>query len=86
MGQEVSVSYQAVKSKVYKLIDAMVEDMKNQGDVQESMKRWWRPAAAVLSRTSAADKRSVHSSRSYWTPGGDSLNETKHSDRANRLA
>ena len=42
MGQEVSVSYQAVKSKVYKLIDAMVEDMKNQGDVQESMKRWWK--------------------------------------------
>jgi hypothetical protein len=42
MGQEVSVSYQAVKSKVYKLIDALVEDAKTQGDVQESMKRWWK--------------------------------------------
>ncbi len=42
MGQEVSVSYQAVKSKVYRLIDSLVEDAKNQGDVQESMKRWWK--------------------------------------------
>jgi hypothetical protein len=42
MGQEVSVSYQAVKSKVYKLIDALVEDAKTEGDVQESMKRWWK--------------------------------------------
>jgi hypothetical protein len=42
MGQEVSVSYQAVKSKVYKLIDALVEDMKSEGDVQESMRRWWK--------------------------------------------
>ena len=53
MGQEVSVSYQAVKSKVYKLIDAMVEDMKNQGDVQESMKRWWKlihPADRPIAR------------------------------------
>jgi hypothetical protein len=38
----VSVSYQAVKSKVYKLIDALVEDAKTEGDVQESMKRWWK--------------------------------------------
>jgi hypothetical protein len=42
MGQEISVSYQAVKSKVYRLIDSLVEDAKTQGDVQESMKRWWR--------------------------------------------
>ena len=42
MGQEISVSYQAVKSKVYRLIDSLVEDAKNQGDVQESMKRWWK--------------------------------------------
>ncbi len=42
MGQEVSVSYQAVKSKVYKLIDALVEDAKTQGDVQDSVKRWWK--------------------------------------------
>src|ERR1700685_1074601 len=42
MGQEVSVSYHAVKSKVYKLIDALVEDIKSEGDVQESVKRWWK--------------------------------------------
>jgi hypothetical protein len=42
MGQEISVSYQAVKSKVYKLIDALVEDAKTEGDVQESVKRWWK--------------------------------------------
>src|SRR5260370_33285631 len=42
MGQEISVSYQAVKSKVYRLIDGLVEDAKNTGDVQESIKRWWK--------------------------------------------
>jgi len=42
MGQEISVSHQAVKSKVYRLIDSLVEDAKNTGDVQESMKRWWK--------------------------------------------
>src|SRR5260370_16527718 len=42
MGQEISDSYQAVKSKVYRLIDSLVEDAKTQGDVQESMKRWWK--------------------------------------------
>jgi len=42
MGQEISVSYQAVKSKVYRLIDSLVEDAKTQGDVQESVKRWWK--------------------------------------------
>jgi hypothetical protein len=65
MGQEISVSYQAVKSKVYRLIDSLVEDDKNQDDVQESVRRWWkhihpadRPIArkhllAVLSKSSA---------------------------------
>ena len=42
MGQEVSVSYQAVKSKVYRLIDSLVEDSKTQGEIQESVKRWWK--------------------------------------------
>lgn len=42
MAQEVSISYQAVKSKVYKLIDALVEGSKTEGEVQESMKRWWK--------------------------------------------
>ena len=66
MSQEVSISYQAVKSKVYRLIDALVEDAKTRGDVQESVKRWWklvhpadRPVARkylqmVLERSSAS--------------------------------
>jgi hypothetical protein len=66
MGQEISVSYQAVKSKVYKLIDALVEGEKTEGEVQESMRRWWslihpsdRPVAQkyllmVLERSNSA--------------------------------
>ncbi|HTZ94995.1 MAG TPA: hypothetical protein VMB18_01270 [Terriglobales bacterium] len=42
MSQEVSVSYQAVKSKVYKLIDAAVEGEKTEAQVQESLERWWK--------------------------------------------
>jgi len=42
MSQEVSVSYQAVKSKIYKLIDAAVEGEKTEAQVQESLERWWR--------------------------------------------
>lgn len=42
MPQEVSISYQAVKSKVYKLVDAMVEGDKNSIEVQESVRRWWK--------------------------------------------
>ncbi len=42
MPQEVSISYQAVKSKVYKLIDAMVAGSKTEREVQESMRRWWK--------------------------------------------
>lgn len=66
MGQEISVSYQAVKSKVYRLIDSLVEDAKTQDQVQESVKRWWklvhptdRPIArkyllAVLTKSNAS--------------------------------
>jgi hypothetical protein len=66
MPQEVSISYQAVKSKVYKLIDAMVTGTKTESQVQESMRRWWklihpadRPVAqkyllAVLERSHAS--------------------------------
>ena len=53
MGQEVSVSYQAVKSKVYRLIDSLVEDSKTQGEIQESVKRWWKlvhPADRPIAR------------------------------------
>lgn len=41
MPQEVSVSYQAIKSKVYRLIDALVVGEKNEAEVQESVRRWW---------------------------------------------
>ncbi|MEY2411862.1 MAG: hypothetical protein QOD84_468 [Acidobacteriaceae bacterium] len=42
MNREVSISYQAVKTKVYRLIDALVEDAKSQGEIQESTQRWWK--------------------------------------------
>ena len=41
MPQEVSVSYQAIKSKVYRLIEALVVGEKSEADVQESIRRWW---------------------------------------------
>jgi len=41
MPQEISVSYQAIKSKVYRLIDALVVGEKNETEVQESIRRWW---------------------------------------------
>jgi hypothetical protein len=66
MPQEISVSYQAIKSKVYRLIDALVVGEKSEADVQESIRRWWalihpadRPVAQkyllmVLGRSAAA--------------------------------
>lgn len=41
MPQEVSVSYQAIKSKVYRLIDTLVVGEKSEVDIQESIRRWW---------------------------------------------
>jgi hypothetical protein len=41
MPQEVSVSYQAIKSKVYRLIDTLVVGDKSESEVQESIRRWW---------------------------------------------
>jgi hypothetical protein len=41
MPQEVSVSYQAIKSKVYRLIDTLVVGDKSEIEVQESIRRWW---------------------------------------------
>jgi hypothetical protein len=66
MPQEISVSYQAIKSKVYRLMDALVVGEKNEVEVQESIRRWWdlihpadRPVAqkyllAVLGRSGSA--------------------------------
>jgi len=53
MPQEISVSYQAVKSKVYKLIDAAVEGEKTEQQIRESMQRWWKlihPADRVVAQ------------------------------------
>ena len=41
MPQEVSVSYQAIKSKVYRLIDSLVIGEKTEPEIQESIRRWW---------------------------------------------
>jgi hypothetical protein len=41
MPQEISVSYQAIKSKVYRLIDSLVVGEKSESEVQESVRRWW---------------------------------------------
>jgi hypothetical protein len=41
MRQEVSVSYEAVKRRVYRLIDSLAEEGKTTNDVKESLKRWW---------------------------------------------
>jgi hypothetical protein len=41
MPQEISVSYQAIKSKVYRLIDSLVVGEKSEPEVQESIRRWW---------------------------------------------
>lgn len=66
MPQEISVSYQAIKSKVYRLIDTLVVGEKNEAEVQESIRRWWalihpadRPVAQkyllmVLGRSASA--------------------------------
>src|SRR5436189_6096341 len=65
MTTKITITYQAVKSKVYRLIDAMVEGSKTESEVRESMRRWWmlihpadRPVAEkylamVLSRSNA---------------------------------
>src|SRR5437762_14241450 len=41
MPQEISVSYQAIKRKVYRLRDALVVGEKSEAGVQESVRRWW---------------------------------------------
>jgi hypothetical protein len=41
MPQELSVSYQAVKTKVHRLMDSVVEGVKTEGDIAECIARWW---------------------------------------------
>jgi hypothetical protein len=93
MGQEISVSYQAVKSKVYRLIDSLVEDAKNQDDVQESVKRWWKhihPADRPIARKHLLSVLSKSSATLAAISGG--LNDLQdfelhqvHSDSLSRL-
>jgi hypothetical protein len=66
MRQEVSVSHQAVKSRVSRLIDSIAEEGKTTNNAKDSLKRWWntlhpndRPVArkhllAVLAESDAA--------------------------------
>jgi hypothetical protein len=42
MAQEISVSYQAIKGRVHKLLDSLVENERSQEDIRESMRRWWK--------------------------------------------
>lgn len=41
MPQELSVSYQAVKTKVHRLLDAAVEGAKTEREIEECVARWW---------------------------------------------
>jgi hypothetical protein len=63
---ELSISFQAVKTKVYRLIDALVEGKKTPEQVEDAVGRWWesihpvdRPVArkyllTVLAKSDAA--------------------------------
>ena len=53
MPQELSVSYQAVKTKVHRLMDAAVEGAKTENDIVECIARWWclvQPADRAVAR------------------------------------
>lgn len=53
MPQELSVSYQAVKTKVHRLMDAAVEGAKTESDIVECIARWWclvQPADRAVAR------------------------------------
>jgi len=41
MPQEISVSEQAIKSKVYRLVDALVSGEKTENEIRDSIRRWW---------------------------------------------
>ena len=53
MPQELSVSYQAVKTKVHRLMDAAVEGTKAESDIHTCIRRWWclvQPADREVAR------------------------------------
>jgi hypothetical protein len=53
MPQELSVSYQAVKTKVHRLMDAAVEGTKVESDIHTCIRRWWclvQPADRAVAR------------------------------------
>ena len=59
MPQEVSVSYQAIKSKVYRLIDTLVVGEKSEVEIQESIRRWWE----LIHPTDRPDRPKIPSPR-----------------------
>jgi hypothetical protein len=81
MPQEISVSYQAVKSKVHKLMDAAVEGEKTNQQIMESMERWWKlihPAdravaqkylQQVLQKSHASLDAMAHIASADWDAG-----------------
>src|SRR3954465_8622851 len=42
MNQEISISYRAVRREVCKLSAGLGEGEKREGEVQESIRRWWK--------------------------------------------
>src|SRR5689334_16229791 len=73
MNQEISISYRAVKSKIYKLIDALVEGEKNEAEVQESIRRWWkmvRPGGRALAEKYRSSVRNRSRASRHPVRGG----------------
>jgi|HubBroStandDraft_4_1064222.scaffolds.fasta_scaffold467558_2 hypothetical protein len=80
MSQEVSVSYQAVKSKVYKLMDAAIEGEKTEAQVVESLERWWKqihPADRAVAQKHL--QRVLERSHASLSAMGQALLETTES-------
>ena len=55
MPQEISVSYQAIKSKVYRLIDSLVVGEKERKGGRSSVRRWW----ALIHPADRADRTEI---------------------------
>ena len=71
MPQELSVSYQAVKTKVHRLMDAVVEGAKSEGDIGECIRAgglWFSPRTVRLRRNTCKQFWSVRTPRCKRSP------------------